>query len=242
MLADRPEDVADVELRVSDEESTVGDLLRALGDADGATGVVLDGRFCHLDLALNEIGIYEGARVWVADGPGLVQPASAGALELRIVAGLDAGRWLALGDDGATVGRDAACELVLGDEGVSRHHVRVTPSGGGLRARVADLGSINGTWVEGKRIEQESQLAPGEVLEAGDVALMVAPPPRGLSVDPLRQSRRRRGRSPSTARPEPVPPDPGPALSAPEPPPDPERPRLSIVSAVGPLVLGVWCW
>ncbi|HUA50099.1 MAG TPA: FtsK/SpoIIIE domain-containing protein [Solirubrobacteraceae bacterium] len=238
VVADGEGEAADLELRFADEDATVGDLLDVLGDADGATGLVLDGRFCHADLALGEIGLYEGARLLAAAGPPSEHPAVRGVLELRVVAGLDAGRRLSLGADPATVGRDDDCDLVLSDEGVSRRHVRIAPGASGLGATVSDLGSINGTWVEGKRIERETEVSPGELFEAGDVALAVAPTAPGMAVDPLRQARRD-GTIPFNRPPRARAPESGGPLSAPERPPDPERPRLSVVSAVGPLVLGL---
>ena len=54
---------ADLELRLGREDATVGDLLDALRDGADARGIVIDGRFCHVDLALSEIGLYEGARI-----------------------------------------------------------------------------------------------------------------------------------------------------------------------------------
>ena len=59
---------SDLELQVGREDATVGDLLDSLPDGDDARGVVIDGRFFHVDLALAEIGLYEGARVAPADG------------------------------------------------------------------------------------------------------------------------------------------------------------------------------
>lgn len=236
VVGDGDEETADLELRVADENATVGDLLDALGEADA--GIVVDGRFCHADLALSEIGIYEGARLRAAAGPPSEHPDRAGLLELRVVAGLDAGRRMPLGPDPVTVGRDDDCDLVLLDQGVSRRHVQVAPGASGLGATVTDLGSINGTWVEGKRIERETELSPGQLFEAGDVALSVAPVPSGMAIDPLRQARRD-GTIPFNRPPRARAPEPGGPLSAPERAPDPERPRLSVVSAVGPLVLGL---
>ena len=86
------------------------------------------------------------------------------------------------------MGRDSDCDLTLSDEGVSRRHLRVQPSPGGLRATVTDLDSVNGTWVEGKRIRQATDVEPEAVFEAGDVALIVAPRIPGLPVDPVRQA------------------------------------------------------
>ena len=71
------------------------------------------------------------------------------ALELRVIAGFDAGLRVPLSPPGLVIGRDADCDVVLGDDGVSRRHLRVEPSQGGLRVTVTDLDSVNGTWLEG---------------------------------------------------------------------------------------------
>ena len=49
-----------------------------------------------------------------------------------------------------TIGRDAACDLMLDDQSVSRRHARVERVEGGLR--VVDLGSGNGVWMGPERI------------------------------------------------------------------------------------------
>ncbi len=88
------EEEEDLDLRLERDDATVGDLLDALGDGISARGIVIDGRFCHVDLALAEIGMYEGARIEAADGaPGPGHDAADdAALELRVIAGFDAGR------------------------------------------------------------------------------------------------------------------------------------------------------
>jgi DNA segregation ATPase FtsK/SpoIIIE, S-DNA-T family len=230
-------EVADLELRLGREDATVGDLLDALPDATGARGIVLDGRFCHVDLALSEIGLYEGARIRPAEAaPGGGEDIGA-ALEVCVVAGFDSGRRVALGAAGVVVGRDPECDLALDDDSVSRKHLRVQASPGGLRAIVTDLGSANGTWVEGKRIERETEVEPATVFEAGDVAFTIAPRTPGMPIDAIRQASasgtipfNRPPRSRSHALQEP--------LSVPIEPGESSRPRLSIASAVGPLVLG----
>jgi DNA segregation ATPase FtsK/SpoIIIE, S-DNA-T family len=228
---------ADVELRLGRDDATVGDLLDLLPDAGGARGIVLDGRFCHVDLALSEIGLYEGARIQPADGAPAGREVRTAALELRVIAGFDAGRRLPLGPEGIVVGRDPDCDLALGDDGVSRRHLRVQASPGGLRATVSDLESINGTWVEGKRIREPTDVEPGAVFEAGDVAFTVSASVAPLPVDPVRQAslagtiafnRPPRARANGAQE----------ALSAPDEPGEVAKPRFSIASAVGPLVLG----
>ena len=228
----------DLELRLGREDATVGDLLDALPDAAQARGIVVDGRFCHVDLALTEIGLYEGARIHPADrAPEALESAPA-VLELRVIAGFDAGQSVPLTPGGVVVGRDGDCDLTLSDEGVSRRHLRVQPSPGGLRATVTDLESVNGTWVEGKRIRQPTDVEPEAVFEAGDVAFIIAPRIPGLPVDPVRQANlagtipfNRPPRNRSLAGDD--------VLTAPEEPKEASRPRFSFASAFGPLILGV---
>ncbi len=229
---------ADVELRLSTEDATVEDLLAAIGGAGGARGVLIDGRFCHLDLALSEIGLYEGARVRPAGGAtGGTGDRTTPALELRVIAGLDAGRRVALSPAGVIVGRDEDCELALLDDGVSRRHFSIAATPGGLRATVTDLGSANGTWVEGRRIAAPAEIEPGSMIEAGDVAFTIATPAAPLPVDPVRQAslqgtiafnRPPRALSMSSSEPIEIPIEPGQGQKA----------RFSIASAVGPLLMG----
>jgi predicted component of type VI protein secretion system len=74
-----------------------------------------------------------------------------------------------------TVGREG-CDIVVHSELVSRRHaeIRVTPSA----VEIEDLGSRNGTFVNGDRIAGARPLRPGDTVEIGDVRLRVdlAPP------------------------------------------------------------------
>ena len=63
------------------------------------------------------------------------------------------------------IGRDADCALLLDGPGVSRHHAELYRQGPIYVLR--DLGSTNGTWLNGKRIEH-APVAPGSVLRVGD--------------------------------------------------------------------------
>jgi S-DNA-T family DNA segregation ATPase FtsK/SpoIIIE len=228
----------DLELRLGREDATVGDLLDALPDAAQSRGIVVDGRFCHVDLALTEIGLYEGARIQPADRAPEAHESAATVLELRVIAGFDAGRSVPLTSGGVVVGRDGDCDVTLTDEGVSRRHLRVQPSPGGLRATVTDLESVNGTWVEGKRIRRPTDVETDAVFEAGDVAFIVAPRVAGLPVDPVRQANLA-GTIPFNRPPRNRPLLADAALSAPEELKEASRPRFSFASAFGPLILGV---
>ena len=93
---------------------------------------------------------------------------------LRVVSGADAGRTVEIpAEQGRSfvLGRVRGCDLVIRDEGASRHHaeLRSEPAGG---LRVRDLGSANGTFVDGQRIK-EAMLSGGEELRIGDVEIAV---------------------------------------------------------------------
>ncbi len=66
------------------------------------------------------------------------------------------------------IGRDPRCELPIGAADVSRRHARIVPDAGGHR--VVDLGSTNGTWVNGQSITSH-RLSPGDRIELGSCVL-----------------------------------------------------------------------
>src|SRR3954463_15818399 len=94
-------------------------------------------------------------------------------MELRITSGADAGKTVQVQGNEFTIGRDAACDLTLADGKASRRHaaLRVLPDG---RATLYDLGSSNGTFVNGQRV-QSVLLAGGEQLQIGDTVMLAAP-------------------------------------------------------------------
>ena len=67
-----------------------------------------------------------------------------------------------------TIGRSPHSDLFLDDVTVSRHHARVLRDEGGFW--VEDLNSLNGTYVNRKRIEQQ-RLYDGDELQIGKFKL-----------------------------------------------------------------------
>lgn len=67
-----------------------------------------------------------------------------------------------------TIGRSAACDLVVDSVLVSRQHAQLECAAG--RCTVEDLGSSNGTFVNGRRVSRAT-LSPGDRLRLGDVEL-----------------------------------------------------------------------
>ncbi len=78
--------------------------------------------------------------------------------------------WL-LEDGETTVGRHPDDDIFLDDVTVSRHHVRMVASSG--RLTVEDLGSTNGTYVNGERVEI-IELAAGDEVIIGKYHLLIA--------------------------------------------------------------------
>jgi hypothetical protein len=69
-----------------------------------------------------------------------------------------------------TVGRGGQNDVSIeGDEFASARHVRVEPRRDGVW--VSDLGSTNGTFVNGVRIDQPRKLEPGDVVRVGETEL-----------------------------------------------------------------------
>ena len=68
----------------------------------------------------------------------------------------------------ATIGRHAACDIVLDDDTVSRTHARVERTERGFV--LVDVGSSNGMRVNGERTTSRI-LAPGDVVHVGDCVL-----------------------------------------------------------------------
>jgi diguanylate cyclase (GGDEF)-like protein len=91
----------------------------------------------------------------------------AAASSLLVVRGPAAGTRLAL-DREVVIGRDPRCELPLAADDVSRRHARIVPEPEGHR--IVDLGSTNGTWVNGRAVTSR-RLAPGDRIELGACVL-----------------------------------------------------------------------
>jgi hypothetical protein len=79
------------------------------------------------------------------------------------------GTRVAIGEDPVVVGRLPECDVVLNDPNVSRRHAELRRSGEGVV--VTDLGSTNGTRVNGVPV-RERQLASGDEITVGSTSLV----------------------------------------------------------------------
>ena len=81
-------------------------------------------------------------------------------------------------DGELVIGREpGSADLVLDDPGISRRHAAVRAIGGAIT--VEDLSSSNGTFVNGKRISGEVELAEGDEVQVGGTVLSLRPAPAG---------------------------------------------------------------
>lgn len=92
--------------------------------------------------------------------------------QLIVVKGRSASDALKLADGVTTVGRHDECQIRIKSSQVSRRHCELFEKKGLLL--VKDLGSANGTVVNGKRIKDQQILEPGDELDIGGVSLRVA--------------------------------------------------------------------
>src|SRR5258708_19107693 len=77
-----------------------------------------------------------------------------------------------LHEEEVSVGRHVSNQLSISDLSVSRHHCVIKPEGG--RYKIVDLGSNNGTYVNGNQVE-ECILNDGVRISIGDTPLTFVP-------------------------------------------------------------------
>jgi hypothetical protein len=75
------------------------------------------------------------------------------------------GRRLLVGPTGAMIGRSRQSDIVIDDPNVSRQHAEVRPRGGAWV--LTDLGSTNGSRLNGRKIASPEVVKPGDEIEIG---------------------------------------------------------------------------
>jgi hypothetical protein len=101
------------------------------------------------------------------DGLGLPEGIDGPALIVRAGGGR-AGETFPLEHERITIGRSPDCEIFLDDVTVSRKHAVITKNGDDFR--IEDEGSLNGTFVNKKRVEA-AELENGDELQIGKYRL-----------------------------------------------------------------------
>jgi pSer/pThr/pTyr-binding forkhead associated (FHA) protein len=94
-----------------------------------------------------------------------------GQFQLTMRSGPNPGTVYALDTDQLTIGRDSSNEIPVNDAEVSRRHARLTFQGG--KYVLEDMGSTNGTFVNGQRLSGPRVLKSGEVISLGEQIVFV---------------------------------------------------------------------
>src|SRR5688572_12330818 len=95
------------------------------------------------------------------------------------------------------LGRDPSVDIVLNSPGISRQHARVTLQG--YQYLIEDLGSSNGTFVNGQQIATPTPLRPNDQVALGSTLILLfqeeapvvqqqveaAPPPSKSTPQPI---------------------------------------------------------
>lgn len=91
---------------------------------------------------------------------------------LLLLTGPSAGRRYEVVSE-VSIGRSPSCEIQVEDDKVSRKHARIFVREG--QVWVSDLGSRNGTLVNGERLQGEARLLPGDRVQVGETTAMYEP-------------------------------------------------------------------
>ena len=94
-----------------------------------------------------------------------------GQYQLTMRSGPNPGSVYTLDADQITIGRDSANEISVNDAEVSRRHARLAFQGG--KYVLDDMGSTNGTFVNGQRLTGPWVLKSGEVVSLGEQIVFV---------------------------------------------------------------------
>lgn len=113
------------------------------------------------------------------------------AATLTCLTGLDVGRIFPLAEAHTDLGRGGTVEVRLRDRAVSRLHARIVRENSVFT--LLDVGSPNGVYVNGKRVEAPTPLSDGDVIELGhsllrfQAAVEEPPPPEPPMVEEVHE-------------------------------------------------------
>lgn len=130
-------------------ERRVEDVFRARS-AEQLAGLTAD---------LPAIGLLARLRQWRVGGP---DPAAPEGLRLPLEL---------VGERPLTLGRGQQCDVVVKHDTVSRMHAEIRRQDTCWYVR--DLGSCNGTWIEGRRVDRAVRVRPGDQILLGGCLLLV---------------------------------------------------------------------
>ncbi len=107
----------------------------------------------------------------VADGHEVAQPGSRDRdrAYLIVLAGSAVGEMYKISKNETTIGRGSQADIQVIDEGISRRHASIRLDGD--RVVVADLGSTNGTFLNGEKVTSQA-LSDGDKIQVGSTTIL----------------------------------------------------------------------
>lgn len=130
-------------------ERRIEDVYRARS-ADQLAGLTAD---------LPAVGLLARLRQWRLAAPAVAPPEGL-RLPLELVR-----------DRPLTLGRGAQCDVLVRHDTVSRRHAEIRREGGACY--VSDLGSSNGTWIDGRRVDAPQRIRRGDQILLGGCLVVV---------------------------------------------------------------------
>ncbi len=182
--------------------------------------------------SLADCGLRSGDHISVADAGGRFLDAAdvrSAAATLVVREGPNVGQRFPLRRGANQAGRDRTNEVVLTDAMASKRHARFNVTD---VVEVVDLGSVNGTIVDGLPTER-AILRPGDTVLLGDTVLAVE------SISPTDSAGEGGAHEPHNRSPYLDPIYAGQKFQAPAPPQRPGRQRLPLIAMLAPMMMGV---
>ena len=144
----------------------IGDRVR-LGFS-GPTIEVLAAEVTRIETVMEARPVKDAAPAQAEPAADFGATAQAGPQHLALLRGSLGTRPMPIGQ-GGVIGRTKGVEFFLDHPHISRQHARIDVKGGGVS--LTDLGSANGTYVNGKRVQKQVWLNRGDRIDVGPFSL-----------------------------------------------------------------------
>jgi len=113
--------------------------------------------------------VARGIRSHVGTNPGA--RTEAGGAELVLLTGTNEARRIRIRGQGQVIGRSPEADIAIDDPYASEFHARIGTHDD--RVTVHDLGSTNGTYVNGRRVTSPTTVSRGDTVQIGKTTLEV---------------------------------------------------------------------
>ena len=140
----------------------VGDLARAL-NLGGIAGLFIDGQHYESNILLENCNLFEGSHISASEA----QNTSNSGFSVSLIGGVEAGSRRHLNSKALSIGRGCRADLRIDSPGISSRHLlaRLDEKG---NPEVLDLDSLNGSWIEDRRLSGWTSVDCGTRIRIGN--------------------------------------------------------------------------